>query len=721
MGLFNRIFPVRGPNAPAEEPVSTRNLERAPDLSVLIDNLPEVVFCVTKNGTWTFLGAAWNTLSGYRIEDSLGRSCIEYVHPEDRPAWNNYVEARFAGGKCPVSLSIRMVRKNGEPVWVEAVSAVLDRQPQGEGPPQLIGTLADIDEYVSQENLRRAGHRALETIVSDLPAMVYRCRANKLWTMEFCSAGCSDLTGYSPEDLTSNRTLAFVELIHVDDQQRVWNLVQAALREDRPFNVVYRLVTADGTVKWVLDAGRGNYTASGDLLTIDGFIVELTSWRHYEEKRDEGLLYDMETGLPNRALFADRLKQKLLQARRGTGRSFALLYLQMDRYDTLKKSYEAGVAERVVTELGTLLRGHIEPPDTLARIEPAGFGLLIDSTGGDEGPSFVTRTCRRLEELVLTPLRVDNHQIFITASIGVALSSSGYTSGESMIMDAATALSRASNLGGRRYEIFDLQSHAEAAAWSQMAEELESAAGKGEFDVLWQPIVGNQQGRIAGLEGRLVWNHPRHGQLFAEEFVPVANESQYVVPLWEWMITRVAAQMQKWHEAVAPGQISVNVYIHGQSLMDTNSMLRLADRLAAVATPSCRLSIGIPESILDQPESLIEELIAGVGNRGLDLVIDGFGSGPLSLSVKKWMPVSAVRLTTKLVEESSVNSDLVRAIAAFAHSLGIDVIASPIASAEQRRVLEATGVDFLQGPVISAPLSDAEVLAYFIRQSRDPN
>lgn len=716
MGWLNILIPFGPTRSDRIENESATGATGTAAIEQLLENLPEVVFRVDRGGTWKYLNGGWKILSGYTSAESVGRDCTRYVHPEDRAAWTDYLRAQFVDDDAATMFSMRILRCTGDPVWVEARCNTISVNEDGLASRQVIGTLTDINQHVEQENLTRAGHRALETIVADVPAMIYRCRANALWTMEFCSAGCRDLTGYFPDDLTNNQKLPFVELIHMDDRQRVWNWVQAALREDRPFNVTYRLITAQGEEKWVLDAGRGNYTASGELLTIDGFIVELTSWKRYEEGRTDRLLYDVDTGLPNRSLFTDRLKQRLMRARKASGSSFALLLLQIDRFEGLKKKYPIGVAERAVTEVGNLLRGHIVPPDTIARIEPAGFGILVEAADGYDGVSAVTKICKRLEELVLTPIRIDDHQIFITASIGVSLSDSGYATGDDMIMDAATALSRASNLGGGRYEVFDLKTHAQAAAWSQMATELELAAERNELEVLAQPIVDASDGKIAGLEARLVWNHPRHGQLLAEDFVPIADESQYVVPLWEWMIARVAKHVREWYECVAPEQMSVNIYIHGKSLLDTNVMLRLAEELASVSTPRCRLSLGIPESILMQPDNLVEEILNGVDNGGLQLVVDGFGTGLLAPAVLRRMSISAVKLNPELVEEAELNTDIIRAITAYAHSLGIDVIASQVSSAGQRRVLEASGVDYLQGPAIAALLHASDVVALFNRQ-----
>ena len=145
----------------------------------------------------------------------------------------------------------------------------------GSGRPGYVGTLADVTQRMQADDLRQANHRTLETLIHHLPGMVYRCRNNQDWTMEFVSQGAIALTGYQPEDLINNRRLPYADLIVDADRQQVWDAVQASLAERRPFELTYRIRTAHGTEKWVLERGQGNFASSGELLGLEGFITEL--------------------------------------------------------------------------------------------------------------------------------------------------------------------------------------------------------------------------------------------------------------------------------------------------------------------------------------------------------------------------------------------------------------------------------------------------------------
>ncbi|TBU92026.1 PAS domain-containing protein [Stutzerimonas kirkiae] len=229
------------------------------------DDLPLALLFLDAGGWIRRANRGWRELSGYRADECLRRELGEFLHIEDRPLWLRGLQA-LRDGQPQWSGSLRCLSSCGELRWVELR---LGRRASG-----LVASLLDISPQVPQRQQLQAHHRSLSNLLDGLPMMVYRCRNNRHWSMEYVSAGCRELTGYTPEQLIDSHRLNFNSLIHPQDRERVWRTVQDGLRGRRPFAFDYRLVCADGSEKQVSERGCGIYSDLGEVLGLEGVVMD---------------------------------------------------------------------------------------------------------------------------------------------------------------------------------------------------------------------------------------------------------------------------------------------------------------------------------------------------------------------------------------------------------------------------------------------------------------
>ena len=684
------------------------------DYRDLVRSQWHVLLRTDPRGVLTFLSPNWHRLTGFGARESIGVPLSDYAHPEDRAHCQAYIALLATlPAEEEAIIDLRCLRKDGGSRWIEIRAHAAFAHHDPSAVVGMAGTASDITGRVRSEQLQRANQRSLESLIGNLPVMVYRCRNDHDWTMDYASTGSVALTGYSPEDIVNNKTLPYARLIHTYDRQRIWNEVQSALGDNRPFDVEYRLITRGNEEKWVREQGKGIFSTNGDVLGIEGYIVDISKSKLAERRLTRRALYDSRTGLPNVALFVDRLQCAVSKCAGTRGCSFILVLLELDRFADLQSKYGDALANRVAVETSSRLLDILDSHSTLSRMAEERFGILLEQP---HDLKVTSKLVRQLQEQVLLPFMIDEGEIYATVSIGVALSSSGYANGDHALRDAATALSRAKLLGGARYEVFDLHLHAKAAAQTRIEKEIKDAMVSREMAVYWQPVVALASGTVAGLEARLAWRHPRRGMLFAEQFIPNAEDTQLILPLWEYMLSDVCEQMSAWQSLPGFEHVGINVEIFGRSLFDADSILRFCERLLESKPRSFSLALGIPEDVLAQKTESIDQMLAWLQTRKVRLILDSFGVSTGSLSTLRRTPIDMIRIHPSLIEEADDGGPFIRAVVTLAHNLGISVIADRVATRRALSIARRHKIDYAQGDLISPPLDAIEVRSLLSRQ-----
>lgn len=434
-------------------------------LEGLLDGLQQAVFHIDGEGRCIYLSHAWEALTGLSVTETATRPLASYFHPDDRADLDAALKRVASGRGGPLLTEVRLVAADGTLHWVELRAST---RPQGAGESAesagAVGSLTEITPRKQLEESLRSSRRHLNTLLANVPGMVYRGLNDRDWTMEFVSDGSIELTGYAPREFIDKAKRSFGDLIHPEDREFVWALVQTQLAQSRPYQLSYRIIDAAGETKWVWEQGRGIFSSSGELLALEGFITDVSARRGAEEEAKRRLWFDARTGLASLAIFNDRLGYVLEHAS-FTGYPCAIFLVDFDDFAALNARYGYDFGDRLLVQLARRFKAVQGPGTTVARTIGDEFVVLLTDfrLGGaptavpaarEVGPAAM-RVAERLGTELAKPLRMEGHECHVTASIGVAIGPSGHASTEAMMQAARKALASARAAGPGNWRLAD--------------------------------------------------------------------------------------------------------------------------------------------------------------------------------------------------------------------------------------------------------------------------
>lgn len=436
--------------------------------------------------------------------------------------------------------------------------------------------------------------------------------------------------------------------------------------------------------------------------------------RSAEDQLQRNALSDALTGLPNRALFLDRIGRAIGLAKRRDDYAFAVLFLDLDRFRMVNDSLGHLVGDQLLVEIARRLERCLHPGDTVARLGGDEFTVLLEDIQ-DVGDA-IHMSERILTDLAL-PFNVGGHEVFTSASVGIALSATGYDLPEDLVRDADTALHRAKTLGRGRYQVWDKGMHSHAVSFLQLESDLRRALERGEFLLYYQPIVSLRTGRISGCEALARWEHPTRGRVPPTEFIPMAEETGLIGAIGERVLRAACAQNKAWRDLGLPSlYVSVNLSPRQFRQRDlTEGMLRI---LQEASLEPRALKVELTESaIMDNPEEAIATL-RHWKSIGFQLSLDDFGTGHSSLSHLRYFPFDTLKIDRSFVQDIGKNPEdaaVATAIIALARALNLKVLAEGVASPAQIAFLRSQQCDEAQGDLVSPPMP-AETMTKLLRQ-----
>lgn len=702
--LVNRLFHLRRNIDLNNQETIKENIKY--DTNFLINSLQQVVFQIDTTGKWEYLNSTWERLTGHSIDNTLGTYLIEYVHPKDKIKVEEYLQNLCSiKNQADHSVNIRILSNNNKPKWV-VLRATAAYKNNSFVIDSISGTFTDISEKHYQQEQLQAKYRSLNNLLNHYPGMAYRCRNDQYFTIEYVSSACYELIGYRYEQLLHNVDLTYKNIIHPDDRKRVIDAIQNNLKDEDYYELTHRIITADGSTQWVLNKGRGNFSSSGELLSFEGVLIDFEKQREEQRRLLKKSLYDPDTKILNKDLFINRLEHAIQKTKSRDDYVFSLLIICIDQYSQLIENLGLESYEITFTEIVRRIIDSLEPSISLCRVQDDQLGILLDSS--EYSIKNITAILSQIQAQVQAPLSIEDNEIYITASIGVVIGNSNYQDKEKVFADALDAVNRAKSLGGARYELSDLVTHGKAALQTHIETELEQALKQNKFLVYWQPLVNLLDGNLAGLEARLVWPHPIRGLLYAEQFVPIAEETQLITPLWEWMLNDASRQIEKWNSTIKNIEhLTLSIIVTGATLLDADSILRLREKLLSVKPNLCSLIVGVSEEVLLHAPKTTETMLKPVKGKDIQLLLDRYGSRQTSLELLRDMPIDLIRLDQELIRNCVKDRGrFIKAICSLAHELDISVIAYNVTKEEELKTLQNAKVDFAQGPCVSNPIDE---------------
>ena len=485
---------------------------------------------------------------------------------------------------------------------------------------------------------------------------------------------------------------------------------------DLPFIIVSGCMGEEMAVE-CMKAGAADYLLKDRLGRLGHAVMQALERKQLiEEKRQAEqrlfleTFHDSLTGLPNRALFMDRLERVFLQTRRQPGQMFALLHVNLDGFKMVHSGLGPSPADRLLIEVSQRILRRVRSADTVARMEGDAFTLLIDNL---KAIGNATRVADRIQQEFATSFVTEEGEIFLTPCIGIACSHAGYESGEHLLRDATAAMLQAKASGRAGFVIFDKTMHQQAMARLKIEGDLRQALDRKEFRLVYQPIVDLNEGRVTGFESLLRWQHPESGLTSPDAFLSIAMELGLMKSIGEWTLVEACRQLKVWQEQfprVRPLTVSVNFSI-GQFAQDhlTHVIQKVLER-SGIDPSSLKLEITESE-MMKNPEAAIK-VLDEIKAQKIDTCLDDFGTGYSSLSHLQQLAIRFLKIDQSFVRRLGTEDDalaIVKTIITLAHQLGRQVIAEGVETAEHLVILRSLGCEYGQGYFFAKPLAPEEV------------
>ncbi|HTY93748.1 MAG TPA: EAL domain-containing protein [Steroidobacteraceae bacterium] len=686
--------------------------------------------------------------------------------------------------------------------------------------------------------------RMLKTLLANIDGIVYRCRDDEYHTLEFASQGCRAVTGYEFSQLLQNAVVDFESLKHPDDQLWVAEAMRLALRERRPFDLEYRLIHADGSVRWIWDRGMGVYDAQGGVVAIEGLIHDVTSRKEAEqglreaERRYRGLFdnalegifrttmdgrylganpalaniygfdspdeliatlqnigsqlyvdperraefmriitsrgsvsgfesqvyrkdgdiiwisenarvivdddgslqgyegtvediterklyqsrieqqanFDPLTGLANRSLLQDRLKQAILTAASYNTR-LAVAFIDLDRFKFINDSLGHHVGDELLKTMAARFHACVQERDTVARLGGDEFVLLLNSPGSADEVRLVLE---RMLSAVTQPWMTDHGEYQVTCSIGIALYPEDGVDAQTLLKHADSAMYRAKDSGRNNFQFFTREINTLMTERLELEGKLRRALERNQFQLHYQPRVDLASGRILGAEALIRWYIPGEQPILPGRFIALAEETGLITPIGRWVLHTACAQNRLWQDLGLP-PIVVSVNVSAGQFRASNFVRSVAETLKETGLDPGYLEIELTESVMHDAPQLVG-MLGELKRIGVQVAIDDFGTGYSSLSSLKRFPVDRLKVDRSFVEHIAIDTDdaaIVRTIIALGRNLGLRVVAEGVETAEQMQFLREHACDEVQGYYYSRPVPARE-FANLLRSTQPP-
>jgi diguanylate cyclase (GGDEF)-like protein len=427
-------------------------------------------------------------------------------------------------------------------------------------------------------------------------------------------------------------------------------------------------------------------------------------------------LHDVLTGLPNRNLLMDRLEQAIARGKRKPDTRFAVLFLDLDRFKVVNDSLGHLTGDQLLVGTARRLEASIRPGDTVSRLGGDEFVIFLDEIATNDD---VINIVERIQERLSEPFHIAGHEIYMTSSIGVTISSIGSERAEGVLRDADIAMYRAKLQGRARYELFDEWMRSNARALMELETDLRRAVERNEFRVLYQPIVALVEGRLTGFEALVRWEHPARGRTLPAEFLPLAEETGMIVAIDRWVLSEACDQLRRWQDEFPERALTMSVNLSSRQIRREDFVEMVSECMARARIRENDLGLEITEGTIMENADRAIEVLGELRARGVRWSIDDFGTGYSSLSYLHQFPVDILKIDQSFVRRvgpGAENTEIIRTIMSLARNLGMQVVAEGVETEEQLTLLRARGCDYGQGYYFAYAL-DAEAARELIARN----
>ncbi|HEV8490341.1 MAG TPA: EAL domain-containing protein [Candidatus Limnocylindrales bacterium] len=524
-------------------------------------------------------------------------------------------------------------------------------------------------------------------------------------TVAYESPGLERVLGHVPEARIGRPAL---ELVHPDDLawvERLFGDVAATTAAEA--SAEFRARHADGSWRFVEGVAKNLL----DDPAIGGVVLnyrDVTERRSLEEQLRHQAFHDSLTGLPNRALFLDRLVHALTRTRRGRA-PLAVVFLDLDDFKAVNDSLGHAAGDELLIAVAGRIRATVRDADTAARMGGDEFAILLE----DASDVLAARaTAARILDAIRTPFRLLDRDVAVHASAGIAMYASPEQSADELLRNADISMYSAKTQGKDRLVVYEPSVHDATIGLLQLKTDLQFALARDEFALVYQPLVDLDTTEIRGVEALLRWRHPRRGLVGPTEFVPIAEETGLIVPIGRWVLEQACLQAREWRDARGGRGLEMSVNLSGRQIEDPGLVADVRRALDDAGLDPQMLTLEITESVLMRDAEQTIDALRRLREVGVRLAIDDFGTGYSSLSYLRRLPVDILKIDRSFVAVVDSGPDeaaLVRSIVSLGASLRLEAVAEGIEQPQQLAQLRSLGTRLGQGYYFTKPLEPEEV------------
>jgi diguanylate cyclase (GGDEF)-like protein/PAS domain S-box-containing protein len=593
--------------------------------------------------------------------------------------------------------------------------------------PALLGGLVLIVMLIGFTVMQHAfaGGGATTGIVSDIErrALALTGSGDLIWDWDvaadkvFTSPETESLLGLKRGAL-EGPAANWLEVLHPLDQDRFRAALDSVLDQRRGRLVQdFRLRTPDGHFMWFALKARPVVGSDGEVSRVVGTLTDVTDIKNAEERMLHDSVHDNLTGLPNRKLFLDRLGAVANFAKTMPHLRPALMVVDLDRFKQVNDSVGIAVGDSILLTLARRLSRILKPQDTLARLAGDQFGLILVS---ESDPARITAFAETIRKTIRAPIAFNDREIFLTASIGLALSDPQTPLSEEIIKDAELAMYHSKRIGGDRIDVYKPAMRARKTDRLTLESELRRAIEREEITILYQPIVRLEDRSIAGFEALARWDHPKLGRMSPVEFITVAEETGLIVDLGMFVLGRTAKQLSSWQRAMrARTPIFASVNVSSRQLLRHDLIHDVRTVLSRASVARGTLKLELTESLVMENPEHAAQMLTRIRELGVGLSLDDFGTGYSSLAYLQRFPFDTIKIDQSFVRTTSRGTRpvILKSIIALAHDLGMHVVAEGAETDSDAVELYQLGCEYAQGFAFGEPM-DADAAMRLLTEER---
>jgi diguanylate cyclase (GGDEF)-like protein/PAS domain S-box-containing protein len=671
----------------------------------------ESICLVDVNSRLIYVGASVHQHFGYEPEDLVGTQAAALVHPDDRAAFLSMRGELLAEDGGSRTFECRLAAKNGEWRWIQGTATNMLADP---GVSAIVLTYRDITSRRMAELAMRRGDEGDD----ESEQWVWSLDTEGRFT--YCSGAIDVVLGYSADEVIGH---FFYEYYFPESREKVQQFFRRLVASRSGWtDLVQRLAHRDGSECFVETTAEPMFDASGAITGFRGIDRNVTRSNRFEQRIRYESRRDSLTGLPNRIYFQERLGEALARAADerahqthesspGAAARVAVLFIDLDHFKLLNDTFGHSVGDNALQVIASVLRSMIGSEDAVARVGGDELTLFIE---GIHGVDDARRVARRVLDAISIPLTLDGRQIHVSASIGISLHPADGETSAVLVRNAEHAMHRAKELGRSTIQHFTpamKELHAKRLA---LEFDLHAALSRHELVLHYQPLYDVKTWLPVGVEALIRWQHPTRGLLLPDDFIEVAEKSGLIVPVGAWVLRQACADLRRWRDDGHDVRVAVN--LSARQLQEPELIATIRETLQRERLDPRLLELEITETVAMQNAEATLATLRELKEMGVSLAVDDFGTGYSSLLYLTRFPIDTVKIDRQFVGNVTTDENdaqVVGAVVALAHSLGLKSVGEGVETEQQRQFLARHRCTEMQGYLFSRPVPAEQIDSLF--------